>query len=55
MTMGIVAAIQAAPLWCDAMATAECAAERIAEAVAAGAWLAVLPESEIPGCPDWVW
>jgi nitrilase len=53
--MGVVAAIQAAPIDGDAMATAERAAERIAEAARAGAWLAVLPESYIPGYPDWIW
>ncbi len=53
--MGIVAAIQAAPVYFDAMATARRAAERIAEAAEAGAWLAVLPESYVPGYPDWIW
>ena len=53
--MGIVAGIQAAPIYCDAMATARYAAERIAEAARAGAWLAVLPESYIPGYPEWIW
>jgi len=53
--MGIVAAIQAAPVYGDAMATAQRAAERIAEAADAGAWLAALPESYIPGYPDWIW
>jgi nitrilase len=53
--MGIVAAIQAAPVYDNAMATAQRAAERIAEAADAGAWLAVLPESYIPGYPDWIW
>jgi nitrilase len=53
--MGIVAAIQAPPVYLDAMATARRAAERIAEAAQAGAWLAVLPESYIPGYPDWIW
>src|SRR5262249_54661549 len=53
--MGIVAAIQAAPVYGDALATASRAADRIAEAAKAGAWLAVLPESYIPGYPDWVW
>lgn len=53
--MGIVAAIQTAPVFCDAMATARRAAERITEAAQAGAWLAVLPESYIPGYPDWIW
>jgi nitrilase len=53
--MGIVAGIQAAPIYGEALATAERAAERIAEAARAGAWLAVLPESYIPGYPEWIW
>src|SRR5260370_41512798 len=53
--MGIVAAIQAAPIHGEALATAQRAAECIAEAARAGAWLAVLPESYIPGYPDWIW
>ena len=53
--MGIVAAIQTPPVYLDALATARRAAERIAEAASHGAWLAVLPESFIPGYPDWVW
>ncbi|HEV7126437.1 MAG TPA: carbon-nitrogen hydrolase family protein [Ktedonobacterales bacterium] len=53
--MGRIAAIQTPPVYLDAMATAQHAAVRIAEAAEAGAWLAVLPESFIPGYPDWVW
>lgn len=53
--MGVLAAIQAAPIYGDAMATARRAAERIAEAAQKGAWLAVFPESYIPGYPDWIW
>lgn len=53
--MGVLAAIQAAPIYGDAMATAGRAAERIVEAAQKGAWLAVFPESYIPGYPDWVW
>lgn len=53
--MGVVAAIQAAPVYGDALATAHRAAARLREAATAGAWLAVLPESYIPGYPDWVW
>lgn len=53
--MGIVAAIQTPPVYLDAIATARRAAERIAEAARNGAWLAVLPESFIPGYPDWAW
>jgi nitrilase len=53
--MGIVAAIQAPSVCFDALASARRAAERIAEAAEAGAWLAVFSESYIPGYPDWVW
>ncbi|HLV98898.1 MAG TPA: carbon-nitrogen hydrolase family protein [Ktedonobacterales bacterium] len=53
--MGIVAAIQAPSVYFDALASARRAAERIAEAAEAGAWLAVFAESYIPGYPDWVW
>jgi nitrilase len=53
--MGIVAAIQAPSVYFDALASARRAAERIAEAAKAGAWLAVFSESYIPGYPDWVW
>ena len=51
--MGIVAAVQIAPRFGDPMATARVAADAISEAAAAGAWLAVLPESFIPGAPDY--
>jgi len=53
--MGLVAAIQAPPVYGDALATARRATERIAEAAEAGAWLVVFSESYIPGYPDWVW
>jgi nitrilase len=53
--MGIVAAIQAPSVYFDALGSARRAAERIAEAAEAGAWLAVFSESYIPGYPDWVW
>jgi predicted amidohydrolase len=49
--MGIVAAIQAPPVYLDAMACAKRAAERIAEAAEHGAWLAVFPETFSPGDP----
>jgi nitrilase len=49
--MGIVAAVQTSSVYLDAMACAERAAERIAEAAAHGAWLAVFPETFIPGDP----
>ncbi len=53
--MGIVAAVQSPPVYGDALATARRAAERIAEAAQAGAWLAIFSEAYIPGYPDWVW
>ena len=53
--MGLIAAIQSPPVYCDALATARRAAERIAEAAQAGAWLAVFSESYLPGYPEWVW
>jgi nitrilase len=53
--MGLVAAIQSPSAYCDALASAQHAAQRIAEAANAGAWLAVFPESFIPGYPDWIW
>jgi nitrilase len=49
--MGIVAAVQTPSVYLDAMACAERAAEHIAEAAAHGAWLAVFPETFIPGDP----
>jgi nitrilase len=53
--MGLVAAVQSPPVYGDALATTKRAAERIAEAAQAGAWLAVFSESYISGYPDWVW
>ncbi len=49
--MGIVAAIQTPSVYLDSMACAQRAAERIAEAAEHGAWLAVFPETFIPGDP----
>jgi nitrilase len=49
--MGIVAAVQAPSVYLDAMACAQRAAERITEAAEHGAWLAVFPETFIPGDP----
>ncbi len=49
--MGIVAAIQTPPVYLDSMACAQRAAERIAEVAEHGAWLAVFPETFIPGDP----
>ena len=52
--MGIVAAVQAAPIYLDSLATARKAAEKIGEAERQGAWLAVFPETFIPGNPDFI-
>jgi nitrilase len=49
--MGIIAAVQTPAIYLDAMACARRAAERIAEAAEHGAWLAVFPETFIPGDP----
>lgn len=49
--MGIVAAIQTPSVYLDSMACAQRAAERIAEVAEHGAWLAVFPETFIPGDP----
>lgn len=49
------AAIQAAPVYLDATATAEKAARLIGEAAARGAKLVVFPEVFIPGYPYWNW
>ena len=53
--MGIVAAVQSPPVYCDSLATAMRAAERIGEAARAGAWLAVFAELYIPDYPEWPW
>ena len=49
--MGIVAAVQTPSIYLDSMACARRAAERISEAAEHGAWLAVFPETFIPGDP----
>lgn len=49
------AAVQKAPAFLDAMATAEIAASAIREAAANGAKLVVFPEVFIPGYPYWSW
>ncbi|KQZ76585.1 aliphatic nitrilase [Sphingopyxis sp. Root214] len=49
------AAVQKAPAFLNAMATAEIAASSIREAAAGGAKLVVFPEVFIPGYPYWSW
>src|SRR5581483_7614653 len=50
-----VATVQATPIFLDRDATTEKACGRIKEVGAAGASLAVFPETFIPTYPDWVW
>jgi nitrilase len=52
--LGIVAAIQCAPIYLESLSSARKAAEKIAEAAQQGAWLAVFPETYIPGNPDFI-
>jgi nitrilase len=52
--LGVVAAVQSAPVYLDSLATARRATEKIAEAAQQGAWLAVFPETYIPGNPDFI-
>ncbi|RBI85948.1 carbon-nitrogen hydrolase family protein [Rhodosalinus halophilus] len=49
------AAVQAAPVYLDAAATAEKAARLIGEAAGKGAKLVVFPEVFVPGYPYWNW
>jgi predicted amidohydrolase len=51
--VGIVAAVQIAPVFGDSMASARRAADAIAEVAAAGAWLCEFPESFMPGAPQY--
>jgi nitrilase len=51
--MGVVAVVQVAPTWGDSMASSVRAAEAITEAAEADAWLAVFPETYLPGAPDY--
>ena len=49
------AAVQAAPVFLDAEATADKAVKLIEEAAANGAKLIGFPEGFIPGYPWWIW
>lgn len=50
-----VAVVQRPPVLLDRDATVKVAVDAIAEVAAAGAGLAVFPESFIPGYPVWIW
>ena len=55
MSVGRVAAVQAAPTFLDREQTVARVVELIEEAAADGAELVVFPEAFVPGYPDWVW
>ncbi len=50
-----VVAVQGTPVFLDRVATLELAAAEVARAGAQDADLVALPESFVPGYPDWVW
>jgi len=50
-----IAAVQAAPVFCDREATVEKVGTLTKEAAANGAELVVFPEAFVPTYPDWVW
>jgi nitrilase len=50
-----VAAVQAAPVFCDRDATIEKVGRLTKEAAARGAALVAFPEAFVPTYPDWVW
>ena len=52
--MGLVAGVQALPVYLDSMATARKAVDLIGECASLGVWLAVFPESYIPGNPEFI-
>lgn len=49
-----IAAVQASPVFMDREATIEKTCGLIAEAAENGARLVILPETFIPGYPDWI-
>jgi nitrilase len=55
MENAIIAAVQAAPVFCDRDATIERVAELTKEAVAHDARLVAFSEGFVPTYPDWVW
>jgi nitrilase len=54
VVVGVVAAVQSSPVYLDSMATAHKAAGLIGECADRGAWLAVFPESFLPGNPEFI-
>jgi nitrilase len=53
--MTTIAAVQAAPVFCDRDATIDKVGRLTEEAAAAGAALVAFPEAFVPTYPDWVW
>ena len=55
MSKHLIAAVQASPVFMDRKARTEKVCDLIGAAAKGGAGIVVLPESVIPGYPDWVW